>query len=236
MTEFSASMPKAYARAFLASEIAEHVQIVARRGTQLAHAEVWTGRSGPRVCLVAEDRPGLLALVTDALLVHGLSIRSALVYCRQRLDGQAEALDFFELRQAKSAEPGFQIEASELAAFLQTLVELVAEDIAAADRLSVRPAPSGPVMRVYFELEALRRGEFVLLVEAPDSEGLLNAITNALHAQAVRILASEIRTEANTAHDRFDLASRDGQPLSAARLCEIQQSVFTALPAPVSRR
>ena len=229
-------MPKAYAHAFQASEIAEHVQIVARRGTQLAHAEIWSGRNGPRVCLVAEDRPGLLALVTDALLVHGLSIRSALVYCRQRPDGKTEALDFFELRQAKSSEVGFEIDASELAAFLQTLVELVAEDIAAADRSSARPATNGPVRRVYFELEALRRGESVLLVEAPDSEGLLNAITNALHAQAVRILASEISTEGNTAHDRFDLASRDGQPLTAVRLCDIQQSVLAALPAPVSRR
>ncbi len=229
-------MPKGYALAFHASEVEEHVQIVARRGTQLAHAEVWTGRSGARVCLVAEDRPGLLALVTDALLVHGLSIRSALVYCRQRPDGKAEALDFFELRQAKSSEAGFQIDASELAAFLQTLVELVAEDIAAADRGSARPTAGGPVTRVYFELEALRRGEAVLLVEAPDTEGLLNAITNALHAQAVRILASEIRTEGSTAHDRFDLASRDGQPLTAVRLCDIQQSVLTSLPAPASRR
>src|SRR4051812_19652256 len=132
-------MPKAYARAFLAHEIAEHVQIVARRGSELAHAEIWTGRSGPRVCLVAEDRPGLLALVTDALLVHGLSIRSALVYCRQLPDRKPEALDLFELRQAKSGDAGFQIEASELAAFLQTLIELVAEDIAAEDRSSARP-------------------------------------------------------------------------------------------------
>jgi UTP:GlnB (protein PII) uridylyltransferase len=228
-------MPKAYARAFLPHEIAEHVQIVARRGSELAHAEVWMGRNGPRVCLVAEDRPGLLALVTDALLVHGLSIRSALVYCRQRPDRKAEALDLFELRQAKSSEAGFQIEASELAAFLQTLVELVAEDIAAEDRLSARPPVAAPATRVYFELEALRRGEFVLLVEAPDSEGLLNAITNALHAQAVRILAAEIRTEGSTAYDRFDLASRDGQPLSAVRLCDIQQSVLAALPVPARR-
>ena len=236
MTGFSASMPPAYALAFSASEIAEHVQIVARRGAQLAHAEVWTGRAGARVCLVAEDRPGLLALVTDALLVHGLSIRSALVYCRQRADGKTEALDFFELRQAKSSEVGFQIDTSELTAWVQTLVELVAEDIAAADRISARPAAGGAVTRVYFELEALRRGEAILLVEAPDTDGLLNAITNALHAQAVRIVASEIRTEDNTAHDRFELASRDGQALTAVRLCDIQQAVLAALPAPAARR
>src|SRR3954469_1949876 len=108
-------MPKAYARAFLAHEIAEHVQIVARRGSELAHAEIWTGRSGPQVCVVAEDRPGLLALVTDALLVHGLSIRNAKVYCRQRVDGQSEAVDFFQLQHSKG-DVGVGIGAPELGA------------------------------------------------------------------------------------------------------------------------
>lgn len=232
MTEFSASMPHGYARAFLPYEIAEHFQIAARRGSELAHAEIWTGRSGPRVCLVAEDRPGLLALVTEALLVHGLSIQSGLVYCRQRPDRKTEALDLLELRRAKPSEPGAQLEASELAAFLQTLVELVAEDIAAQDRISARPAAITPLTRVYFDPQALQRAEFVLLVEAPDSEGLLNGITNALHAQAVRILAAEILTENGTARDRFEIASRDGQAFGATRLCDIQQAVLAALPTP----
>ena len=81
----------------------------------------------------------------------------------------------------------------------------------------------------------MRRGEFALLVEAPDSEGFLNAITNALHAQGVRIVASEIRTEGGVARDRFDLASADGQSLGAIRLCDIQQAVREALPS-VARR
>ena len=235
MTEFLDSMPAAYARAFTTGEAAEHAAIVARRGTQLTHAEMCAGRSGPVVCVVAEDRPGLLALVTDALLVHGLSIRSAQVFCRKRTDGKAEAVDFFELQQSKASADSFDVGASDLAAFLQTLSELVAEDVLAASRASAPPPSGGIATRVYFELEALRRGEFVLLVEAPDSEGLLNAITNALHAQGVRILASEIRTVANTAHDRFDLASDDALPLNAIRLCDIQQSVLAALPSKARR-
>ena len=220
MTEFSQTMPVAYTRAFDASEVAEHASIVLRRGTQLVHAEIWSGRDGERVCLVAEDRPGLLALVTDALLVHGLSIKSAQVYCRKRADGQAEAIDFFQLQQPKVAPEEQGIGAS----------ELVAEDVLAASRVSAAPSSGRPVTRVYFELEALSRGEFALLVEAPDSEGLLNAITNALHAQSVRIVASEIRTEEGVARDRFELVSSDAETLSAVRLCDIQQAVHAALP------
>ena len=239
MTEFLDSMPVAYVRAFSAQEMAEHAQIVQRRGTRVAHAETCASGGGSLVCVVADDRPGLLALVTDALLVHGLSVRSAQVYCRKRSDGLAEAVDFFELQPPQVASDEVEIGASDLAAFVQTLSELIAEDVLAASRASVPPPPVAvagpPATRVYFELEALRRGEFSLLVQAPDSEGLLNAITNALHAQSVRILASEIRTEGGVARDRFELESSDGEPLNAVRLCDIQQAVREALPSAVRR-
>jgi UTP:GlnB (protein PII) uridylyltransferase len=236
MTEFLDSMPAGYARAFNVNEVREHAGIVARRGAQLAHAELCAGANGARVCVVADDRPGMLALVTDALLVHGISIKSAQVYCRRRADGQSEAVDFFELQPPKSPAEALGIGAAELSAFVQTLSELVAEDALAASRPSAPPHVASAVTRVYFELETLRRGQFVLLVEAPDSEGLLNAITSALHGQAVRILASEIRTDdGGMARDRFELASSDAEPLSAVRLCDIQQAVLASLPAPARR-
>jgi len=227
-------MPTAYAAAFTSSEVAEHAKVVARRGAHLVHAELCASTSGEQVCVVAEDRPGLLALVTDALLVHGLSIRNAKVYCRKRADGRSEAVDFFQLQHAKG-EDGVDVGAAELGAFLQTLSELVAEDVLASSRPSAAPPSYVPATRVYFELEALRRDEATLLVEAPDTEGLLNAITNALAAQNVHIRASEIRTEGGIAHDRFDLVSNDAQTLTAVRLCDIQQAVLAALPKPGRR-
>lgn len=220
-------MPVAYATAFTASEVADHAEVVARRGSLLVHAELCVGPSGEQVCVVAEDRPGLLALVTDALLVHGLSIRNAKVYCRKRADGRSEAVDFFQLKQTKG---DVSIGAAELEAFLQTLSELVAEDVLAKSRPSQAPPSNAPTTRVYFDLEALRRGDVTLLVEAPDTEGLQNAITNALHAQNVHIRASEISTDSGVAHDRFELVSNDPQLLSAVRLCDIQQAVHAALP------
>ena len=234
MTAFLETMPAAYARVFTASEAFDHAQVVARRGAHLVHAEICDGPSGEQVCVVAEDRPGLLALITDAFLVHGLSIRNAKVYCRKRADGQSEAVDFFQLQHAKG-DTGIGVGSAELGAFLQTLSELVAEDMLAASRPSVMPSSSSPAIRVYFELEALRRGEATLLVESPDAEGLLNAIANALHAQNVLIRASEICTEGGVAHDRFDLVSNDARALSSVRLCDIQQAVHAALPK-VARR
>jgi UTP:GlnB (protein PII) uridylyltransferase len=232
MKEFLASMPAAYARAFTRDEVVAHARIVARRGAALAHAELCQGPGRSLVCVVADDRPGLLALLTDALLVQAVGIRSAQVYCRARADGSAEAVDFLEL-QVGHAGAGF--EASELEAFKHALSELIAEDIQASVRASAAPVVRVPPARAYFELEALRRNQYVLLVEAPDSQGLLHGITSALHAQGVRILSCQIGTEAGTARDRFELATISGERLTAVELCDLQLAVLDSLPSPAGR-
>lgn len=230
MSDFPASMPAAYTRSFRAEEVTEHARIVARRGAQLAHAEP-CGKSG-LVCVVADDRPGLLALVTDALSVYGLGIRSARAYCRARPDGRTEAVDFLELQPAAAGSTtAFELDADELRAFVQTLTELIADDIRAGSRAGSLAARGAARTRVYFEHEARRRGEYVLLVEAPDASGLLHAVTSALHAHGARILSCHIGTEAGFARDRFDIAGIDGEPLTDAELCDIQLGVLAALPS-----
>src|SRR6478609_3484039 len=77
MNEFVATMPDVYGRLYGASEVAEHAAMVSRRGARPVHAELWQSAKGPLLCVVAEDRPGLLALVTDALLAQGLAIERA---------------------------------------------------------------------------------------------------------------------------------------------------------------
>ncbi len=230
MTDFLASMPTAYRRAFGAAEVAEHERIVARRGTALAHAELCRAGGGSLVCVVADNRPGLLALVTDALLVQGFGVQSAQAYGRRCAGDATERIAFLELHRSARGVASERIEASELESFLQTLNELISEDIRASARPSAAPVRSVPAARAYFELEALRRDEYVLLVEAPDSQGLLHAITSALFAQGVRILTCQIATDAGRARDRFELATVDGQRLTAVDLCDIQLSVLGSLP------
>lgn len=220
-------MPVAYARAFDASDIAEHAQIVARRGKQLVHAELCGSGAGRLLCLVADDRAGLLSLVTDALLVHALGIDGTQAYVRRRADGTEEAIALVDLNQV--------IDGAEVGAFVQTLSELIAEDIRVSALPSSIVPPRESSRRAYFELEPLRQGQYVLQVEAPDAEGLLHAITSALHAQGVRILACQIGTESGIARDRFEIAAVGGQRLGAVELCDIQLAVLDVLPRGASR-
>jgi UTP:GlnB (protein PII) uridylyltransferase len=228
MKDFVASMPAAYARAAHGSELAEHAGIVARRGSRLVHAEPCRKGGASAVCLVADDRPGLLSLVTDALLVHGFGIRKAQAYCRKLADGRTEAIDFMELSRS-GAGSAVEVDASEVAAFVQTLTELIVEDVPMS-RTAVAARTSGELRtRAYFDIKALARGDYLLLVEAPDSPGLLHAITSALCAQGATISGCQIDTEAGFARDRFQLELAGPAAATSAELCDIQLAVLSAL-------
>ncbi|MFZ5897245.1 MAG: hypothetical protein ACOY0T_39665 [Myxococcota bacterium] len=235
VADFLKSMPAAYAQDFALRDIEEHAQIVARRGQLSAHAEPWQGALGTAfVCVVADDRPGLLSFVTDALLVHGLNIKSAQIYCRCRPDSVWEAVDFFCVEAAHAQPEAACVEPGELAGFAQTLRELIAEEQVVERHASERdtiPVPRPRPSRVYFDIDALRRNELLLVVDTPDFSGLLFGISSALHAQGMRIMASQIRTEDGMARDRFHLAALETQQLTGERLCDIQQAVWAAVRA-----
>src|SRR6187551_2195172 len=118
MNHFLATMPAAYEHLYGASEVAEHAAIASRRGAGLVHAELCQSPKGPLLCVVAEDRPGLLALVTDALLAQGKAIQSARAFCREVGKEGVEAVDFLELRSLSGPEElTAQLEGEGLKAF-----------------------------------------------------------------------------------------------------------------------
>lgn len=222
-TEFIASMPGIYAATFPIEETTDHARIVAQRGPRLVHAEPCRAGGQPVLCVVTDDRPGLLALVTDALLVHGLAIRGAHAFCRKRRDGVVEAVDFLALAPAA-------LETEDVEAFVQLLSDLISEDIRASTRPTLAAPPDAPRTRVYFDVEALRRGQYLLLVETLDAQGLLHAVSSALYGQGARIVACQIGTEGGLVRDSFELTSSAGKAWTGAELCDIQLAVLDALP------
>jgi [protein-PII] uridylyltransferase len=229
MNQFAATMPEAYGSLYGSGEVAEHAAIASRRGARLVHAELWQSTKGPQLCLVAEDRPGLLALVTDALLAQGMGIQSARAFGRVVGKDRFEAVDFLELR-ALAGPDDAQLDSDRLPAFVQSLSELVEADMASSAS-STLPVDTGPGTRVYFERQSPADGRYLLVVDAPDSDGLLHAVCAALHAKGLRIMACEIRTVGGRARDRFEVESSSPRGLSDSELCDVQLSVLGALPA-----
>src|SRR5688572_21917525 len=122
--QFIASMPAAYSRAFGEADAEEHARIVLSRGSEPGKVVTW--RSLPQgvaiLCVVTDDRPGLVALVSSAFLAHALDVRAAQIYCRNTGDGAVEAVDFFWLRNVTS---GTALDARRLEACARTIRELL---------------------------------------------------------------------------------------------------------------
>src|SRR5450432_3702578 len=82
--DFSGSMPARYREVFDAAAVAEHAAIVSRRAGNPAHVEVWRRleEGVTVVCVVADDRPGLLSRITASLVIHSMDIVAAQAYTR----------------------------------------------------------------------------------------------------------------------------------------------------------
>jgi len=231
MNHFVATMPAAYERLYGATEMAEHAAIVNRREARPVHAELWHSKKGPLLCVVAEDRPGLLALMTDALLAQGIAIQSARAFCRELGKERVEAVDFLELRALGGSEDIVaQLDGDGLRAFGESLTKLIADDLALRGASAPR-AETEPTTRVYFERQSLADGRYLLVVDAPDSDGLLHAVSSALHSKGMRIMACEIRTVEGRARDRFEVEASSQRTLKDGELCDVQFAVFDALLA-----
>jgi [protein-PII] uridylyltransferase len=231
-----ASMPPAYPQIFERRDIAEHVALVNARGSRRAYAAQWRQLPGGTAiaCVVAEDVPGLLSLVSAAFVSHHLDVTSAQIFCRSTSRG-VEAIDFFWLKRARPSRLPQHIDSTEIDSVSRMLDELVGEESQArllAVKELERVAPELPVRpRVFYDTRALRRGEVILNVVTPDRPGLLLAVTLSFAHQGLEIVASEVRTDQGVASDRFTLRDASGAALTANRLADIQRQIIQALKA-----
>jgi UTP:GlnB (protein PII) uridylyltransferase len=232
--EFVASMPDSYRLGF-PNDAKEHAAIAARRGDRSAHLELWrTSNDGTNVvCVVADDRAGLLSTICRVFVAHDLDVVSAQIYCRKRPTGVLpEAFDLFWLR------PRRGVSARTLTAdLIVTMARELEAAVTNSGRSTLPPGRVGPKSafgsapppRVYFNTSSLRRGEYVLVVETLDCPGLLLSISLALHRHGVEIVSSDVRTENAVAHDSFVLADPTAKPLSSDRLAALRQAVVEAV-------
>jgi UTP:GlnB (protein PII) uridylyltransferase len=234
VAEFEASMPAPYRECFDAEVRALHAGIVARREAFETRSELW--RELPErviaVCVVADDRPGLLSQISAALVALEIDIVTAHAYCRRRRDGVLEAVDLLWLRRVARPSSGSvaPLRARDVAAIGAKIDELVRGDAGFDPAVKVARAlrRAEASTRVRFE-EGGADGTTVLTVESTDQPGLLLVVTKAIFRAGLQILALRATSEQGRATDRFHLAELDGKPLAQARLLGLQVEILTAL-------
>ncbi len=228
---YVASMPAEYRGAFDHEATRAHEAVVRRRGDRSTHVEIWRELSERvvAICVVADDKPGLLSRISAALVAQHIDVVSAHGYCRTREDGSVEAVDLLWIRRLPSAAGSVPpIRAKDILALSETIDRAAAGTGTGEAPVSAAPLPSGASARVRFETDA-QDGATVLTVEAVDRPGLLLAVTQALFRADVQIIGLRATTERGCAVDRFKLVDAGGTPLRRERLFELQIGILDAI-------
>jgi UTP:GlnB (protein PII) uridylyltransferase len=231
--EFLATMPPAYRTAFAEQEILGHARVVLERsGTQahVARTAAATEAGEAVLCIAADDRPGLLATISAALVLNELDVVRAEANTRVRADGKAEAVDLFWVRDVGSA-PGERLSAAGIAQ-LEVTLNLLLDGRLDLEEVARRRGYAPPTMlgetRVRF-LEGEGGGLAVLEVQTSDRTGLLLGLARALCKERVNIAHADVRTENGRVLDRFVVTEIGGAAIGSARRLRIQVAILGAL-------
>jgi [protein-PII] uridylyltransferase len=228
LQDFRESMPHAYRERFRADQIAAHAAVSASRGSASARvgAFPWHELGPAALCVVANDRAGLLATISAALVLAELDVVDAVAYTRRTAEVR-EAVDLFWVRSKTS---GVAIDPPRIERLNQLLNDLIDGHITESDLVTPRDAEGteGGATTVRF-LEGESGEVTTLEVETTDRSGLLLALSRALFTAGVQIVGSEVRTRGQLVSDRFEITELDGSPISESRRLAIQVAVLGAV-------
>jgi [protein-PII] uridylyltransferase len=236
LRSFAASLPESYRANFDQAAIGAHARIARERESAPANIGAFFSNRvpGAAICVVADDRPGLLATISAALVLCGLDVIEAEAYTR-RIPGQHdEAVDIFWVRHEDPSDQRLRLAHEEIVQLRQTLIGLIEGRLERkrADSASRGSTPAAKETVVRF-IEG-EDGTFATLeVETFDRSGLLLALSQALFAQRVQIVGSQVKTRGGRVYDRFHIVELDNKPISPARRLEIQVAILSAIdPVP----
>jgi len=236
--EFASSMPESYRKNFDGRAMAAHFAIAEARGDELVSVGSFpSSRPGTALCVVAEDRPGLLATISASLVLSRLDVIEAEAYTRRRSDTADEAVDIFWVRQDPPELRDQPVGPEHVAQLKSTLAGLLEGKLDRSRIGEARPTPTPSAVETVVRFIEGSDGSFATLeVETGDRSGLLLALSQALFNQRVQIIASQVKTTGTRVYDRFSIVEFDGSPISATRRLEIQVAVLSAVDPIVGQR
>lgn len=233
LDDFAATLPASYRRNFEARAIHAHMALSLSRGQALVAIGAFpSSRPGTALCVVAEDRPGLLATISAALVLSRLDVIEAEAYTRRQTGRADEAVDVFWVRHDAPEQRREPVTPEHIAALVETLTNLLTGkvDSARVSEPSIRPPATPASTETVVRFIEADDGSFATLeVETGDRSGLLLALAQALFKQRVQIVSSQVRTTGTRVYDRFSIVELDGSPINPGRRLEIQVAVLTAV-------
>ena len=234
LADYLASMPERYVLANAPDAIAAHAELARlRRGEPVAAAVVPSRHAAVEICVVALDRPGLLAAITAALAASRLEVHGAQIHTLQLPGGSVQAVDLFWVRDRGDGISGV---ARALPKLRRDIGRVVGGEISAAELArsrgggSLKERASPPVaIQVSIDDRASPR-HTVIEVLARDRPGLLFAVSDALHRLGLSIAVAKINTEGTRVADVFYVREADGGKVAPGkRSAEVHRRLVEVL-------
>lgn len=230
---FLQAIPERYLHANERSDILRHMSFAHRARFDAFGVEVLARDDEyAELAFVADDRPGLLAIVTAALASARLSVVGAQIYSWLDASGRVRALDLFWVRGSDSADNVVAL----LPRLERDLARLLSGEIAPADlvrrgtkapKWSERRTPDVPT-EVAFDDRA--SAHTVLEVTTRDRPGLLFWLAHTLQEAGLTIALAKINTEGSSVADVFYVTDASGAKLLApSRIEEVRSRILDTL-------
>jgi [protein-PII] uridylyltransferase len=231
---YLASMPERYVLANAPPAIAAHAELARLHEGETVAVDLVPSRhpEAAEICVVARDRPGLLAAITAALAASRLTVHAAQIHSRRNGDG-VQAVDLFWVRDRGD---GIEGVARALPKLGRDIRAVLAGEISAADLAQNRGGASARERRsprvtpqVSIDDRASPR-HTVIEVLARDRPGLLFALSDALHRLGLSIAVAKINTEGTRVADVFYVSDVDrGKVPPGKRTAEVQRVLVEVL-------
>ena len=231
---YLATMPERYVLANTPAAIAAHAELARAHASDAVSVELVPSRHPEiaEICVVARDRPGLLAAITAALAASRLEVHGAQIHSRKG-EGFVQAIDLFWVRDRGDGLGGV---ARALPKLARDVGAVLAGEISASDLAKNRGGGSyreRSTPRVKMQVSIDDRASprhTVIEVVARDRPGVLFALSDALHGMGLSIAVAKINTEGSRVADVFYVSDRDGAKVAhGKRTAEVHRTLLDVL-------
>jgi [protein-PII] uridylyltransferase len=232
---FMTSMPERYLFANSTAEIAAHAALAKKADSSPVTAGLVPSRypEAAELCIIAPDRPGLLAAMTAAIAASRLEVHKAQIHSRALPDGSVQAVDLFWVRDRVNGAEGA---ARALPKLEKDLVSVMTGQVKPRDLVAARgasPWAERPAPNVVTEISIDNRAsasQTVIEILTRDRPGLLFALSDALHELGLSIAVAKINTEGNRVADVFYVTEAGGSKIDpGARTQEVRARLLEVL-------
>ena len=235
LAEFIGSMPERYLLANTAAAIVAHAELARTHGDRPASVALVPSRhpEAAEICVIARDRPGLLAVITAALAASRLEVHAAQIHTRAVAGGEVQAVDLFWVRDRGEGASGVARSLPKLERDLAAILagEASPTELAGRRRASFRAERSSPKVKIQVAVDDRASPRHTVIeVVARDRPGLLFAISEAMHGLRLSISVAKINTEGSRVADVFYVSEADGQKVAPGkRSVEVRTLLLAAL-------